>query len=84
MASATIIKAWHDGIYAYLAVSVIEGGNQGTKEYIGSVLLSDLNTLLNNAAKKAALVTAVKAVRDAQVTPTPTDLSAIATGSVTI
>ena len=84
MASATIIKAWQDGAFAYLAVSVAEGGNQGTKEYIGSMSLVDLNALGTNAAKKAALVAVVKAVRDAQIVPVQTDLSAIASGSVTV
>lgn len=82
MASATIVKAWQDGINAYLAVSVVEGGNQGTKEYIGSVPLTDL--VGTNAQKKALLIAAVKAIRDAQVLPVSTDLSAIASGSITV
>lgn len=84
MASATIVSINHDGTYAYISVRVSEGGNQGNKEYIAQMLLSDLNDLPNNAAKKAALVAAIKAVRDAQIAPTITDLSAIASGTVTV
>lgn len=84
MANATIIDAHSDGTTVFISVRVAEGGNQGNKEYSATMLLSDLNALPNNAAKKAALVAAVKAVRDAQVAPTPTDLSAIANGVVTI
>lgn len=84
MASATIVAVSHDGINATIAVRVDEGGRRGSIEYMASLPLADLNALPSNAAKKAALVAAVKAVRDAQIAPAPTDLSAIATGTVTI
>lgn len=84
MASATIVSVTHDGITVTIAVRVIEGGTQGTKEYVATMLLSDLNTLATNAQKKAALVAAVKVVRDATLTPVITDLSAVASGTVTI
>jgi hypothetical protein len=76
MATATVIRAWQDASSAYLAVSVSEGGNQGNKEYIGSVSLTDdlalvgfpgkTWTQLSAAEKKTALIAACKAVRDAQ------------------
>jgi len=80
MASATVVDVHHDGTTVFISVRVASDGN---KEYTATVLLSDLNALPNNAAKKAALVTAVKVIRDAQVI-TSTDLSAVASGTVTI
>lgn len=84
MASATIVAASHDGINATITVRVDEGGRRGSIEYMASVPLADLNALPNNAAKKAALVAAVKTVRDAQIAPTPVDLSSVASGAITI
>jgi len=91
MAAGTIIRAWSDGINAYLAVGVTEGGIIGVVEYVGSVSLSDdLKSVgfpgqtwgqLTTANKKAALVTATKAVRDVQ-RALPTDLGL--SGGVTI
>lgn len=83
MATATIVKVWHDGVNARIAVAVSEGGNKGRMEYNATVPLADLNALANNAAKKQALIDAVKAARDATL-PVETDLSAIASGNVTI
>lgn len=82
MASATIIKAYHDGTTAFITALVDEGGNKGKVEYNASLPLADLTG--TNAQKKTQLVAAVKAVRDAQIAPVPTDLSAIASGTVTI
>lgn len=83
MASATIVKAYQDGTYAYIIAVVAEGGSKGNVEYNASVPLTDLAGL-TNPQKKAALIAAVKAARDAQVNPAPTDLSAIASGVITI
>lgn len=66
MATATILRAWSDGTYGNLAAVVTEPGGDRV-EYIGRVPLSQLADL-TNAQKKAALVAAVKAVRDAQAT----------------
>lgn len=92
MANATVIRAWTDPNNAYVAVTVAEGGAQGTVEYIGGVsLTTDLAGVgfagqtwaqLSAANKKAALVAAVKAVRDAQQA-TPQALAGI-TGTVTV
>ena len=68
MATGTIIRAWQDQTTAHLAVLVDEGGSQGKVEYVGSVPLADLAGLAN-AQIKAALVAAVKAVRDQQQAP---------------
>jgi len=83
MASATLIDIHHDGTTVFVSVRVAESGNQGNKEYTATMLLSDLQVLPNNAAKKAALIAAVKAVRDSTI-PGVTDLSAIANGAITI
>lgn len=63
--NAQIVKAWQDGTAVYLAAVVAEAG-RGNVEYIGSVPLADFQALPDAASKKAALVAAVKAVRDAQ------------------
>lgn len=83
MATATITRAWQDSANANIAVVVAEGGSKGNVEYSASVPLIDL-AALTNPQKKAALVAAIKAVRDATLVPAPVDLSAIASGSVTI
>lgn len=93
MASATVMGAWTDANNAYVAVQVAEGGNQGNKEYIGAVsLTADLAGVgfagqtwagLSAANKKAALVAAVKAVRDAQQAAAQAALAGV-TGTVTI
>lgn len=78
MATANVVRAWQDTLTntANIAVSVAEGGNQGTKEYIGSVSMTDdlaalgfagqTWTQLSAANKKAVLIAAVKVTRDAQ------------------
>jgi hypothetical protein len=93
MASATVMGAWTDDSRAYVAVQVAEGGNQGNKEYIGSVSLTDdlaavgfagqTWTQISAANKKVALVAAVKAVRDARIAAAQQALAGV-TGIVTI
>ena len=82
MANATIVSAWQDAEYAYLAVSVVEPnaggiGVPGNVEYIGKVdkfgddgtgAIVDKWSGLSAAQKKASLVAAAKAVRDGQAT----------------
>lgn len=63
--TANVVSAWQDANNAYLAISVVEAGGKAV-EYIGSMPLADFQALPNAAAKKAALVAAVKSVRDAQ------------------
>lgn len=79
MATATIVKAWRERGYAHLAVRVTEADGRNV-EYIGSVPLANLAGL-TAAKQKEALVAAVKAVRDAQVSA-PADLGL--SGSVTV
>lgn len=62
--TATIVKAWQDQTKAYLAVVVTEPGGD-VVEYVGSVPLDSLAGM-SLAEKRAALVGAVKTVRDAQ------------------
>lgn len=80
MANATVVSSWSDANSAYMAVMVVEAGGKNT-EYIGSVLLDATFLSLNAAGKKAALVAACKAVRDAQQVA-KVDLAM--TGSVTV
>jgi hypothetical protein len=80
MATAQIINAWKDGTMAHLAVRVAEAGGDQV-EYIGSVPLAAL-VGLSAAQQKAALVAAVKAVRDTQQQAGNADLGLA--GSVTI
>lgn len=80
MASGTIVGTpWQDTGYTYLAVGVDEP--EGRVEYIGKVLTADLADL-TGPQKKAALIAAVKAARDAQ-RATPIAISGIS-GSVTL
>lgn len=80
MPNGTAIATFIEGGCACLAVSVAEAGGRNV-EYIGRVPLADLEGK-SNAEKKAALVAAAKALRDAQTTPPPAAQSI--TGSVTL
>jgi hypothetical protein len=87
MATANVVAAWQDGANAYLVVRV-DGdardgaGNPVGVEYTASVPLADLAGK-TAAQQKAALVAAVKAVRDAQLAPAdPVNLNI--TGTVTV
>lgn len=60
-----IVAVWTERGHAHMAVRVTEGNEN--VEYIGSVPLTDAFRALTRAQQKAALVAAVKAVRDAQV-----------------
>lgn len=82
MADAQIVAAWVAGGVAHLAVRVNEGTPLGQVEYVGRVPLDDDWQAMSPAQKKAALVQAVKAARDASLAPPTTDLGL--TGSVTI
>jgi predicted transcriptional regulator len=63
MAQASIVRAWQDALYAYLAVRVATDIDGKDGEYIGRVPLADLQGL-SAAQQKAALVAAVKAERE--------------------
>jgi hypothetical protein len=82
MATATIVTAYQDGTNAYITARVAEGGSRGNVEYSAQVPLTSLTG--TNAEKKAVLVAALKAVRDQTLAPAITDLSAVASGNVTI
>lgn len=81
MAAGSIVKVWRDATHARAAVAVDEGGSAGRVEYTGAVPLEVFEPL-TSAEKKAALVAAVKAVRDAQLSGAA-EIPGIA-GSVTI
>lgn len=81
MANATIVRAWQANNTANIAVVVTEV-NGDRVEYLASVPIASLGG--TNAQKKAQLVAAVKAVRDAAIVVADVDLSAMANGVVTI
>lgn len=83
MATGTIMNVWSDDTHGHMAVRVSEGGSAGDVEYIGSVPLATLNALGTAAQKRAALVAAVKATRDAQLVGASAPIAGIS-GSVTI
>lgn len=78
MPTATVVKAWKDSSKAHLAIRVVEAS--GNVEYIGSVPLADLAGK-TPAEQKAALVAAVKAIRDAQV---PSETPIAISGTVVV
>ncbi len=63
MAVGTIVSAWQEGGRQHIAVRVQEAG--GAVEYVGSVVVADLDGL-TVAQARASLVAAVKAARDSQ------------------
>lgn len=80
MPQATIISSFTENGFACLAVMVNEGGRR--TEYVGRVQLDEAWQAMSPAEKKAALVAAAKAARDASLPPAPQDLGL--TGAVTI
>lgn len=80
MPQAQIVSAFIEEGFACLAVAVNENGRR--VEYVGSVPVSELNGL-SDAEKRAKLVAAVKAVRDAEVREASTPISGM-TGTVTL
>ena len=73
MPNAQIVASWQDAEHAHLAVAVDEGAGGSRVEYVGSVPIADLAGK-SASQRKALLVAAVKATRDAQIAPPPTDL----------
>jgi hypothetical protein len=63
MPTGTIVKTWQDTTNGYMALRVNEGGTD--VEYLGVVPLASLAGL-TSAQKRATLVAACKAQRDAQ------------------
>ena len=84
MATATIVSAWQseDGGRVCLAASVAEGGAKGTVEYVGCVDNDAAFQAMTNAQKKAALIAAVKAVRDGQAAARQSLAGITGTGTV--
>lgn len=80
MPSAAVRRAWTERGFAHLAAAVDNGDGTFT-EFIGSVPTDDAWQAMTTAQRKAALVAAVKAVRDAQ-SAAPTALAI--TGTVTV
>lgn len=81
MPQAQIVASFVEDGYACLAVRVNEGPPGGT-EYVGRVPMDDAWQALSAAQKKAALVAAAKAARDASLAPATVDLGI--TGQVTL
>lgn len=78
MAQGKLQRTWTEGGRAYATVSVAENADDPTAltNYTGSVVLDAAFQALGAAQKRAALIAAVKAVRDASVAarPAQTDL----------
>lgn len=72
MPQATVVDSFTENGFACLAAMVVENGRN--TEYVGRVPLDAAWQALSAAQKKAALVAAVKAVRDASLAPARTDL----------
>ena len=66
MATATIVKLFAQNGKLCMVVSVNEGGAIGVRQYVGKVPLSELDGK-TNAEKKAMMVAACKATRDALI-----------------
>jgi hypothetical protein len=83
MATATIVKAWKDQTYAYVAASVGGDDPSGPVEYIAKTPLVDSNNNPYTAAQlKANLTAALSTVRNAALAQT-TNLPTIS-GTVTV
>lgn len=72
MPQATIVSSWVEHGFACLAVAVNENGQR--VEYVGRVPMDDAWQAMTLAQKKAALVAACRAARDASLAPQPVDL----------
>lgn len=81
MATGTVVASFVEQGCACLAVRVTEA-NGDNVEYVARVLIDDAWNAMTTAQKKAALVAAAKAVRDAQVVASPQGLGI--TGTVTL
>ncbi len=80
---AEIVSVWRAGGQVSMAVRVDEGGKLGSVEYIGSLVDDEAFAALTTAQKKAALVGACKATRDAALGPIAAALPSM-TGVVTL
>ena len=83
MATGDVVKVWHDGLSVFATVRVDEGGVLGIVDYTASVPKAVIDAISTAADKKAALVAAVKAVRDDRVKTALTELP-LPPGQVTL
>lgn len=83
MPNAQVVASWTEAGQACMAVRVNEGAPFGVREYIGRLAADDAWQALASAQKRAALVAACKATRDASTAPPAVDLG-IAGGQVAI
>ena len=83
MATGDVVKVWHDGVTIFIVVRVDEGGVLGVVDYTASVPKAIIEAISTAADKKAALVAAVKAVRDERVRTALTDVP-VPPGQVTL
>jgi hypothetical protein len=76
MAQGQIRRAWTEGGRAWMTVAVAENPADPTAEtnWTGSVAFDAAFQALTASQKRAALIAAVKAVRDASVAPARVDL----------
>lgn len=83
MATADVLKVYHDGITVTIIVRVDEGGVLGVVDYTATVQKALVDAVPTAVDKKAILVAAVKAVRDAKVATALTDVP-VPPGQVTL
>jgi len=67
MATGDVVKVYHDGVTIFVTVRVDEGGVLGVVDYTASVPKAIIEAISTAADKKAALIAAVRAVRDERV-----------------
>jgi hypothetical protein len=83
MATGDVVKVWHDGVTIFVVVRVDEGGVLGVVDYTASVPKAVIEAISTAADKKAALVAAVKTVRDERIKTALTDVP-VPPGQVTL
>jgi len=83
MATGDVVKVYHDGVTITIVVRVDEGGVLGVVDYTATVPKAVIDAISLAADKRAALVAAVKAVRDERVKTALTDVP-VPPGQVTL
>jgi hypothetical protein len=83
MATGDVVKVYHDGTTIFIVVRVDEGGVLGVTDYTASVPKAVIEAISTAADKKAALIAAVKAVRDERIKTVLTDVP-VPPGQVTL
>lgn len=83
MATGDIQRVWTDGVTVFIKVRVDEGGVLGIVDYEAQIPKSIIDAISTVVDKRAALVAAVKTMRDERVKVALADVVGI-TGVVTL